>query len=1517
MKPMKPFLLCILFTLLCLNTFALGLKGLKSINSNINAPNNYTSLRLAINDLNTQGVDSGGVIFEFAENHVEYAGNSPFIISATGTEKNPITFKAKNLFRKPTLYAYQGNKQSNDNTIDGIITIHASDYITFDGLILKELTSNTNTYGQMEFGFGFFVKDSIDGAQHNIVKNCEIYLQRIFNPIQKGYTPSGNNGILFINSTYNDVQKSIAAYSDKGTNSYNKIISNKIENCVNGISLIGTAKVNSTHVNQYNRIGGPTSKESNTIEFFGTEFSYTTTNAAIYLEDEYNIMVGNNTIKTNNSSDKEIGNNLYGVYLHQRKKTANYTKILSNLISITTEYASEELAAIFIENGYDVFIENNTIKDLNQYVKKTASLYGIFSKSGNSLKVSKNIIKNISYTVSLNNKAEGILQGIFSYDNKNVEVLNNELTNVIFSSQTRGAFNLINTTNDSVVNISNNKTKNIRTSNENRYYLSLNYINCKSDYAYITNNTFTDDTTNIVYGRYIKIINVNALKNAQISNNIISNIKFKAAQFYGIYTYNVNGNLDLHHNQVNNIYGGLESARPLLIKSKNAIVYNNKLHSIILDGRTYCLISGIEIDSTKTLKLFNNSISNFHIPNSYAPPSTNILPIVGINIFTANTKSKHEVYNNTIYFNTQSTSDYFSTICLNQVDYLYENKDGLKLRNNLFVNTSLPKSSGLTLIINRTTTQFFNNYNSNNNLFYTGPQPYNRAIYKYGKTICYNFNQYKALAVPNDNRSIYGPVEFASTDKINTHLKEGYLSLAESNGELVSKNMFDIDDEPRLKFDDSSIKYGNYIDIGADSFDGLDSKPFGNTRLPMVYFDTIMPAINRCVNQTYTFKLKIIHDYKIVSCRFYYRTNTDSSYHVQDLIKSNDEYLGVLSSKYYYPTFYYYSVIDSIGNELKSPIYTLEGQNSTLEMSTNDSIFNIGDTLIANAYLNNFCKIGEYDSTLNSPFQISQLYSNYSHSSNTLFIIRADELQEANFFPGELNSITFYIKNKKPHLWRNLVDLKISIGQTSENKITKFNTFTFTDVYSSPMYQPKNGANKHTFQNPINWDGVSNLVVKVCYTNLSPHETIPSEEIQMAYSKGIDACMASTTNGPSFDEICTNLDYRNYIVNYKPVIELEGYKKQQTFTWQYDSSLQVLSNTNHTLKALVKNSGAIDLSVQTSNEICDVTKSTFVHAYSNPHVDLGGNRLLCYDDTLVLNARNRNCTYKWYFNNNLRSTEQKYVVYEEGKYKLVVTNINGVTAEDSIYITYAKYLNVIYNTFDICYGKSAKLDAGAGGIAYLWSTGDTTREIEVFMEGLYNVMVISPEGCIQHGYARINEINLPSNYFRLDNLGNKTYRFTSLTDSSSHLYHWDFGDTSTDNDTSNSKTSTYTYANEGAYNVWLKIKDRYTKCENGIQFRLDVKVGIGADKIVMNASVSPNPVNKETSLYFTVLEHNSILNVDLFDLTGRKIKSYATDKLVNSGENSIHLSDIETLDSSVYILRVLVNNEMLNFRLVK
>ncbi|HET9503676.1 MAG TPA: T9SS type A sorting domain-containing protein [Hymenobacter sp.] len=341
----------------------------------------YATLAAAVADLNAQGVGSGGVTFNIAAGYTETADN--LLITATGTAANPVVFQKSGAGANPTLTAAAGTSA----TLDAIIGLQGSDYVTFDGLTLVDPTSNSTATTQMEWGFALLKGSTptVDGCQNVVIRNCVVTLQ-------KG---TATMGIYANNHTPASTTQLVPTTAD-GTNSNNKFYGNAISGVNNGIYLAGYAATNPfTYLDQNNEVGSivsGTAATGNTITNFGT----TATAYGIYTIYQNALKVqGNSVNSAPTGSAAAPTNELYGVLV----STGGNADLLGNTVNITTNTTFS--ATYGIQNSSGVRATNGTVTIANNNVTMasttaaSATFYGINNTVAvPNLVVSGNVLSN-------------------------------------------------------------------------------------------------------------------------------------------------------------------------------------------------------------------------------------------------------------------------------------------------------------------------------------------------------------------------------------------------------------------------------------------------------------------------------------------------------------------------------------------------------------------------------------------------------------------------------------------------------------------------------------------------------------------------------------------------------------------------------------------------------------------------------------------------------------------------------------------------------------------------------------------------------------------------------------------------------------------------------------------------------------------------------------------------------------------------------------------------------------------
>ncbi len=112
-------------------------------------------------------------------------------------------------------------------------------------------------------------------------------------------------------------------------------------------------------------------------------------------------------------------------------------------------------------------------------------------------------------------------------------------------------------------------------------------------------------------------------------------------------------------------------------------------------------------------------------------------------------------------------------------------------------------------------------------------------------------------------------------------------------------------------------------------------------------------------------------------------------------------------------------------------------------------------------------------------------YEGFWHDGRYQMLFLASELTAAGFQPGDvIQSIAFDIATKESSQPYN--NFTIKMGCTNATSMTStFITTGMVTVFTPKTVTTTTGWNTHTLDSPYQWDGVSNLVVEVCFDNTS------------------------------------------------------------------------------------------------------------------------------------------------------------------------------------------------------------------------------------------------------------------------------------------------------------------------------------------------------------------------------------------------------------------------------------------------
>ncbi|MES2848568.1 MAG: hypothetical protein V4685_05900 [Bacteroidota bacterium] len=128
--------------------------------------------------------------------------------------------------------------------------------------------------------------------------------------------------------------------------------------------------------------------------------------------------------------------------------------------------------------------------------------------------------------------------------------------------------------------------------------------------------------------------------------------------------------------------------------------------------------------------------------------------------------------------------------------------------------------------------------------------------------------------------------------------------------------------------------------------------------------------------------------------------------------------------------------------------------------------------------------LGNGTTTNSTNSVLGAAYPTYYGNGRQQYLIRAQELTALGISAGNISSVGFRTAGAVGDPF-SLNGYTIKMASTGVNQLTNsFETASFTTVYGPVNYIPAiNAINTHYFNQPFNWDGVSNIIIEICFAN--------------------------------------------------------------------------------------------------------------------------------------------------------------------------------------------------------------------------------------------------------------------------------------------------------------------------------------------------------------------------------------------------------------------------------------------------
>jgi gliding motility-associated-like protein len=150
---------------------------------------------------------------------------------------------------------------------------------------------------------------------------------------------------------------------------------------------------------------------------------------------------------------------------------------------------------------------------------------------------------------------------------------------------------------------------------------------------------------------------------------------------------------------------------------------------------------------------------------------------------------------------------------------------------------------------------------------------------------------------------------------------------------------------------------------------------------------------------------------------------------------------------------------------------------------------------------------------------------------------------------------------------------------------------------------------------------------------------------------------------------------------------------------------------------------------------CNSIDTSVVSVFLNPTINLQRDSVLCEGADLLLNAGAGFINYLWQDG----SVGQTFLVSAIGKYWLTVTDHNSCKGSDTTEIKRLAALpsNFVNKEASVCEGEKTILSSISNFDTYLWSTGETVKQIVITSPGAYWLQIKSNEGCFAKEYINV------------------------------------------------------------------------------------------------------------------------------------------------------------------------------------
>jgi hypothetical protein len=386
-------------------------------------------------------------------------------------------------------------------------------------------------------------------------------------------------------------------------------------------------------------------------------------------------------------------------------------------------------------------------------------------------------------------------------------------------------------------------------------------------------------------------------------------------------------------------------------------------------------------------------------------------------------------------------------------------------------------------------------------------------------------------------------------------------------------------------------------------------------------------------------------------------------------------------------------------------------------------------------------------------------YGAYYESTRHQYLVLASELTASGILPGQtIGALAFEVTALNGSLLHRNFTIKMAHTATA-SMTTTFETTGLTTVFGPVDYYPVDGSNNHLFNASFVWDGISNIVVDICFAN------DPDGTLGVTYTSNASVTRTTTAftsvaysyndnmdNCPSLTAGYTSSDRANMVFSVgSPVM-----KSWSPVTGLYTDAAATIPYTGGAAPVVYAKPGlGTSTYTYTSVSLNSCTNSGSatleVHPLPTASTTLPASADLCPGDSLLLSV-NLTGTAPWTITVNdgtgsmvipgIMASPWTIWVKPASTTVYSVTQVSDIFCTNSSSITFTANVNaavppvITGYSNPMCVNSTALLNAGAGYTSYLWSDLSTAQTL--FVDGMilgpnatatYKVTVTNSFGC--------------------------------------------------------------------------------------------------------------------------------------------------------------------------------------------